>query len=484
MSKQSKRKEYIFMWSQVPIMPSYWATPQSLKERSEIFAKGEYFGYYDGKVITAYMPKEQLNRWRKTISKKNLKPSYFRKYQNHYQKEKASWWKWIRRIEKKDYSYTTLNQLKKDVKKFQENMRDAIAYFASTRTEFTYQTEQRLEKIIKKHYGDNWPNIFGVLVESVKLDDVQKEYLDWLKLIESKPSDRMLLKHVSGYPWLIFGQLSEKEVLNYLKDRLKKEKNKYLDKLKETKKRKTELKKEQETILKKFGADEKEARYLSSFLQIQSVERMNVKAYWAGCYYLARNMWYKTAEAINLNLEDLLKFVSPPETQELLSLKYPKDIKKIVSLRKKSFAINYEPGKDVEILTYKDADVLFRKKIKKDSGKKKIIRGQTASLGIYKGRVRKVIIGDLNMLKESIKLFKEGEVLVTSMTQPNMMVIARKAGAIVADEGGITSHAAIISRELKIPCIVGCLKAMKVLKDGNLVEVDAEKGIVKIIKKN
>ncbi len=150
-----KRKEYIFMWSLFPIIPSHWATPQALKERSEIFTRGEYFGYYGGKVITAYMPREQLERWKKTTSKQYLKPSYFRKYQQQYQKEKSNWWKWIREIEKKDYSNVEKKQLKKDHWKFQEYMRDAIAYFGSTRSEFTYQVEQKLEKIIKKYSGND-----------------------------------------------------------------------------------------------------------------------------------------------------------------------------------------------------------------------------------------------------------------------------------------------------------------------------------------
>ena len=63
------------------------------------------------------------------------------------------------------------------------------------------------------------------------------------------------------------------------------------------------------------------------------------------------------------------------------------------------------------------------------------------------------------------------------------MPFLKNASAIVTDEGGLTCHAAIISRELKIPCIVGTGNATKVLKDGDLVEVDANKGIVKILKR-
>jgi pyruvate,water dikinase len=58
------------------------------------------------------------------------------------------------------------------------------------------------------------------------------------------------------------------------------------------------------------------------------------------------------------------------------------------------------------------------------------------------------------------------------------------AGAIITNQGGITSHAAITSREMKIPCIIGTKIATKVLKDGDLVEVDANRGVVKIIKRD
>jgi pyruvate, water dikinase len=59
----------------------------------------------------------------------------------------------------------------------------------------------------------------------------------------------------------------------------------------------------------------------------------------------------------------------------------------------------------------------------------------------------------------------------------------KKASAIITDEGGITSHAAIVSREMKKPCVIGTKIATKILKDGDLVEVDADRGIVNILKK-
>ena len=84
------------------------------------------------------------------------------------------------------------------------------------------------------------------------------------------------------------------------------------------------------------------------------------------------------------------------------------------------------------------------------------------------------------LLKSSEQLeIKEGDILVTSMTTPDFLPAMKRAAAFITDEGGITCHAAIISKELKKPCIIAAKIATKVLKDGDMVEVDATQGIVK-----
>jgi phosphohistidine swiveling domain-containing protein len=103
------------------------------------------------------------------------------------------------------------------------------------------------------------------------------------------------------------------------------------------------------------------------------------------------------------------------------------------------------------------------------------LKGQVASKGKAQGRVRIV------KRKDQVNLMREGEILVSTMTTPDFVPAMRKAGAIVTDEGGITCHAAIISRELKKPCVIATKLATSVFKDGDIVEVDAEKGIVRKI---
>ncbi len=101
-----------------------------------------------------------------------------------------------------------------------------------------------------------------------------------------------------------------------------------------------------------------------------------------------------------------------------------------------------------------------------------ILKGIGASPGIASGKVK-----ILNNIEEIDKI-KDGDILVTKMTTPDMVPAMKKACAIVTDDGGLTCHAAIISRELGTPCVVGTQKATKVLKDGMLITVDGEKGIV------
>jgi phosphohistidine swiveling domain-containing protein len=112
--------------------------------------------------------------------------------------------------------------------------------------------------------------------------------------------------------------------------------------------------------------------------------------------------------------------------------------------------------------------------------KKNFLKGQVANPGYYKGRVRIINFDQGADVSREVSRFKEGEVLVTGSTIPQMIVACRKAGAIITEEGGITSHAAIVSRELNKPCIIATKIATQVLKDGDFVEVDANGGIVKI----
>ncbi len=119
----------------------------------------------------------------------------------------------------------------------------------------------------------------------------------------------------------------------------------------------------------------------------------------------------------------------------------------------------------------------------KSSGKKKeeqhtapaeriILQGQGASPGLASGKV--TIVHDV----KDIGKVNEGDIMVTRMTNPDMVPAMRKVAAIVTDEGGMTCHAAIVSRELGTPAVVGTRKGTVILKEGQHITVDGEKGII------
>jgi phosphohistidine swiveling domain-containing protein len=107
-----------------------------------------------------------------------------------------------------------------------------------------------------------------------------------------------------------------------------------------------------------------------------------------------------------------------------------------------------------------------------------IFHGFPANPGNVKGKIL-VIKSNKDFYK-----FEKGAILVASHTTPDYVSLMKKAKAILTERGGITSHAAIVSRELNVPCIVGIKDLTGNLKDGDEVEVNAGKGIVKILKRN
>ncbi len=103
-----------------------------------------------------------------------------------------------------------------------------------------------------------------------------------------------------------------------------------------------------------------------------------------------------------------------------------------------------------------------------------LFRGFSAYPGVVRGNV-------FNLMMKSGSSPQKPYIFVAGMTKPQDMIYIKDAEAMITDEGGILCHAAIIARELKKPCIIGTKIATQVLKDGDLVEVDADKGIVRIL---
>ncbi len=144
--------------------------------------------------------------------------------------------------------------------------------------------------------------------------------------------------------------------------------------------------------------------------------------------------------------------------------------KKSFKERQKGYVVGFVDRKKV-FIEGGDAVSLLEYFEKVETGTNKV-KGQVACKGNVVGVVR--VIHNMRSFKE----FKDGEILVTRMTSPDFIPLLKKAKAIVTDEGGLSCHAAIVSRELGVPCVIGTKIATKIFKDGDKVEVDANSGFI------
>lgn len=147
-----------------------------------------------------------------------------------------------------------------------------------------------------------------------------------------------------------------------------------------------------------------------------------------------------------------------------------------IDLRDECVFIVWEKNKKIQLFYDKDAEEMFyaATSIKYEEETK----GQVASRG-EGGKLEGIVKIILNPTKD---ILNEGEILVTSMTRVEFVSLMKKAKAIITNEGGIACHAAIVSRELGIPCIIGTKNGTSILKDGDRVELDLDRGVIKILK--
>ncbi|MFH0713072.1 MAG: PEP-utilizing enzyme [Candidatus Micrarchaeota archaeon] len=168
----------------------------------------------------------------------------------------------------------------------------------------------------------------------------------------------------------------------------------------------------------------------------------------------------------------LLEYTILPELKEIVKTGEA-NLKVLAARRKSCLIIHTREGH--EIFDGEETLALYATLFGKSAKAIAEVTGSCASEGKATG-LAKIVLKTHDMIN-----MQEGDVLITSMTRPEMVPVMKKAVAIITDEGGVTSHAAIVSRELGIPCIVGAKHATRVFKDGDLVEVDAGKGTARKI---
>jgi len=342
---------------------------------------------------------------------------------------------------------------------------------------FTIDLQNYLSKKVKKNVNE----IFNVLTTPTEksLAAIEDEKIlkiaNLIKKNKGKVSNKInekISKHHKQYSYIKHLWLGRNGIYkrnHYLKIAVKlandlvppAEKNKQINR------KLSDLKTKKQQLFKKLKINQKYQYLFSVYsgFMLTKVYRRYSQIFWA---YQMKKLMSETAKRLELSLDEI-RYMLPSEIKKGLIEKKvdKKEIKKRLNL----FLYYVEKGKEL-ISTNKNHPILSQLKYNKIKEVQEL-KGQIACLGKASGKV-KIVNNTCDMNK-----IRKGDILVSIVTNPDLVPAMKKASAIITEQGGVTSHAAIVSRELNIPCIIGTKIATKVLKDGDKVEVDANKGMVK-----
>jgi len=403
----------------------------------------------------------------KKINKKELW-QYYQKYIRFYE-DIYVWgepFAFGARFKLSDY----LSQYLKKILKKKKEEKKLNQYFNTliSPTEKPFITEER-EKFLK----------IGIeIIKNPKFKKIFKQDLKTIKKeIEKYPAlNKKIEKHKENYQWVPYNYgaflYTKDYFLRELKDLIKKDKAK--TELKKIENQYKVLTQKQKKIIKELKIDNYHQKLFENLRLNNFIIDYKKRIFTISHFYINFSLIKEIAERLGIEQKYAHCLLKKEMGKALLENKLiPLKILKTRFKRTVAFVDNGE----IKLTTGKEAeDFLEKEGIREEKLKIKEFKGKIANPGKVKGRAR-IIPGP-----KEFKKMKRGDILVTHMTTPEFTPILKKAKAIVTDEGGITSHAAIVSRELGIPCVIGTQIATKVLKDGQLVEVDANKGVVKILR--
>ena len=343
-----------------------------------------------------------------------------------------------------------------------------------------------LKKIILKHSkNEEKINYYLVILSAFPERSIlNKEHESFLKLarLKQEGKEKAFIKaldnHHFKYFYLKYLWVGEDGV--YSKRDYLKEVNKFLksgekagEVLHKEERILNQTLKEKREIIKRLKLNQKEIKLFDIYAEfaVTKLYRRDAQIYWAfKMHFLLKEL----SKRLKISLMEA-RFLFPEEISQGLEKGLSSSLRNDLKKRIKCFAYYAEKGVDLPLYGREVREL--EKKVEVTSDKNiKEFSGQTACLGKARGKVR--IINSVTEMKK----MQKGDILVSIATNPDIVPAMKKAAAIITEQGGITSHAAIVSREMNTPCVIGTKIATKVLKDGNLVEVDANKGIIKILK--
>jgi phosphoenolpyruvate synthase/pyruvate phosphate dikinase len=374
-------------------------------------------------------------------------------------------------ISKKDYSSYSNEMLIKELDRLVETY-----HKCSTALYAPLFIERIADQVIKDHlkkHTDKVKEYFNILTTPEKENEGTDELKAMLRMaIRLKKGEDIssdVKKHIQKYGWIntrgFYGDgWSESEIMERLRSMQEPEKT-----LRKLENHTAETKAETAKVLSEIDADDEFRAFIDVVKEYVYFRTLRMDVFVKNGFR-ARPLLREIAKRINLDLQDVIHLLS---SEIKSALKDGRDFRDEVDRRRNGFAYVMDEhdlvvysGDDLE--KYKAEHV--REETVEDTGE---VKGVMANPGKVQGVVKVLVTVD------DVGKVGKGDILVASMTFPSYIAAMEKAAAFVTDEGGILCHAAIISRELGKPCVIGTQVATKMFKDGDVVEVDADNGVVR-----
>ena len=401
--------------------------------------------------------------------------------------------KYFEYIKKKNFKELSYSELAKEVKKFNDIY---IMSFISGMTRpddyLTYAFERELKK--DKFNEEDIKRIFSKVSTCPNYYPMSysEEPVDLLKIaIEAKKGnnvDQLIDEHVEKYAWLkgpvetIDTAFSKKDYLERLENLKKANVEKRLNRILEVRENDNV---EYEKIMKEYRFSTRAEKIIKAIRNFVFL-RTYTTEYSDHLFFIGRNTLFKEiSRKTGIKPQDLIML----DDKEIISIlnnngKMNSNIANTLDSRKKAFAMIWINGEvetvfgDEALAIQKDIANTF-KTSNNDEQKcdENVITGNIANKGKVKGTARVLLT------YEDIYKVQKGDIIVATMTTPDYISAMEKASGFITDEGGITCHAAILSREFDVPCIVGTVNATKEIKDGEIIELDAYTGKIYKINK-
>ena len=452
------------------------------------YAKAEDYKYFKllmsnegNKLWFAYETKK-ANFFGGILIKKLTNKNSFKKHCNKVESLSRESIKLSKEVEKKNLKLLSNKEFSNLFKKTWKFFVLTNSYLALDIDVFDIVFDKFLYQEFRKEFSGSskeGQDIFQQISTSACKTYVQKEETALLKVaLKNKISEEDIKNLYKHFWWTSLGWESiipktEKYFENEIKELRKKSKEELRKNLNHLDGHIDKIKDNRRKLLVKYGLSEKFAHSLKvvdEYTYLHDLRKETQVRNIHTIYFLLKEIAKRTQNKI----EDL-EWLWADEALEILNGK--KLDKELIKKRKECYFVFVDNKKIREILGEKGI-ALRKKELEIKLNNSGVIKGQIAQKGKIKG-IAKVCNG----AEDALRKIKKGDILVCGMTLPDYVPAMKKSAAIITDEGGVTCHAAIISRELKIPRIIGTKIATQVLKDGDKVEVDANKGIVKILKK-